>query len=88
MTITHTSARRAKRKALVARDDADAMTLADERQTTDDDRRRRRTTEDGDDDARCVRRWETVGDGGTRGEARRGEARETSEKRRANAMRA
>jgi hypothetical protein len=56
---------------------------------TDDDRRRRRrrTTEDGDDDARCVRRWETVGDGGTRVEARRGEARETSEKRRANAMR-
>jgi hypothetical protein len=47
MSITHTSARRAKRKALVARDDADAMTLADARQTTtddDDDGRRRMAT--------------------------------------------
>jgi len=63
--ITETRDGRAKRKALVGRDDADAMTLARAVPTDDDRRRRRRTTtEDGDDGARCERRgrrWETMG---------------------------
>ena len=85
--LSNTKTRQSKRKALVARDDADAVTLA-RAMRMDDRRRRRKTTDDRRPMATTMRgacdggrAWETVGR----------EARETSSRgarMRARAMRA